>query len=173
MPPKSKFTEERRNECLRLLRLGLPKADAAALAGWHPATFHQHVREGHADIEAGQRSAKADFAMAVQAAEAAFKLSATAVVVNAANGRPAEYDRDGNVVRAEKPPNWQAATWMLERRFPDDYSPRREITGRDGAPIQVEVATVETLVAKVRALRPVDDPLALPQPRNGTKTNGA
>lgn len=169
MAPRTKLTKDRTDECLRLLRLGLPKQDAAALAGFHIVTFHTWIREGEHDVEEGRHTVKADFAREVRKAEATFKLSATAVVVNAANGRPAEYDQQGNVIRAERPPNWQAATWMLERRFPNDYSPRREITGAGGGPVEVEVSTVEQLVARVRALKPVSDPLALPP--NGT--NGA
>lgn len=165
---RSKFTKDHVEECLRLLRLGLPKQDAAALAGFSPGTLGDWQREGEADLEAGRRTAKADFVADLRKAEAAFKLSATAVVVGAANGRPAEYDDDGNKLRSERPPNWQAATWMLERRFPDEYSPRREITGPQGGPLEVEVATIDVLVARVRALRPISDPLAIDVP----PTNG-
>ena len=33
---------------------------------------------------------------------------------------------------------WQAAAWMLERRFKDDYSTRQENTGKDGEPLKVQ-----------------------------------
>lgn len=167
---QTKFTKDRVDECLRLLRLGLPKQDAAALAGFAPGTLASWLRDGEADQVQGRKTTKADFYVEVRKAEAAFKLNATVVVVNAANGRPAEYDDDGNKLRTERQPNWQAATWMLERRFPDEYSPRREITGVGGGPLEVEVATIDVLVARVRALRPVHDPLAIdsPPPTNGT-----
>ena len=43
--------------------------------------------------------------------------------------------------------SWQAAAWLLERRYPDQFAlrTRSELTGKDGGPIQHEHASV-TLV---------------------------
>ena len=40
-----------------------------------------------------------------------------------------------NQIRVKAPTDWRAAAFMLERRFPDDYGRRTEVTGKDGGPI--------------------------------------
>lgn len=172
-----KATEEARAECIRLIRLGLSKTDAAAMAGITKPRFYQLAKEGADLLADGEtKDWKAQFAIELEKAEAQFKLSASAVIVNAANGAPAQFDAAGNVVRAERAPDWKAAAWMLERRYRDEYGTRQvEVTGAGGGAIEVEVATVETLVARVHALRPVHDPLALPpgsKGGNGSTSNG-
>ena len=37
--------------------------------------------------------------------------------------------------------DWRAAAFMLERRFPEDYGKRTELTGKDGGPVKVEAKT--------------------------------
>ena len=37
--------------------------------------------------------------------------------------------------------DWRAAAFILERRFPDDYGKRSEVTGKDGGPVKVEAKT--------------------------------
>lgn len=172
MARRTKTTDKALAEAIRLIRLGLSKKDAALLAGMSAARFHEVTQQGRDALADGKTTWQGDFVHALQQAEAGFKLSASAVVINAANGAPAVYDDQHNLVRAERLPDWKAAAWMLERRFRDEYGTQRniEISGAGGGPIEVEVATVETLVAKVHALRPVSDPLALPPASNG---NGA
>ncbi len=41
---------------------------------------------------------------------------------------------------------WQAAAWIAERRFPEDYGRQRhEHTGKDGAPIEVATMSAKEL----------------------------
>lgn len=162
-------------EAVRLIRLGLSKTDAALMAGMSKERFHTVAREGRAALADGQDSAwQAKFVNALEQAEAGFKMAASAVIINAANGVPAQYDEHGNVIRGERSADWKAAAWMLERRFKGEYGARTEISGAEGGPIEIEVTTVETLVAKVHALRPVQDPLALPAgPKGGNGTSSA
>jgi hypothetical protein len=43
-------------------------------------------------------------------------------------------------VRTAAQSDWRAATWMLERMDPDNFSRRTEVTGKEGGPIQVIVS---------------------------------
>ena len=46
-----------------------------------------------------------------------------------------------NQIRVKAPTDWRAAAFMLERRFPDDYGRRTEVTGKDGGPVKVDTKT--------------------------------
>lgn len=56
--------------------------------------------------------------------------------------------------------DWRAAAWILERRHPDQYArvERRELTGPDGSPVQLQVSTWVDLVQQaVRAQPDMDN----------------
>ena len=44
-------------------------------------------------------------------------------------------------ITLQAPTDWRAAAFILERRFPDDYGRRAELTGKAGRPVQVQVDT--------------------------------
>ena len=44
-------------------------------------------------------------------------------------------------ITLQAPTDWRAAAFLLERRFPDDYGKRSEVTGKDGGPVKVETKT--------------------------------
>ena len=44
-------------------------------------------------------------------------------------------------IMLQAPADWRAAAFLLERRFPDDYGKRSEITGKDGGPVKVDTKT--------------------------------
>jgi transposase len=61
--------------------------------------------------------------------------------------------------------DWRAAKDFLARRFPDRWSPRLEVTGAEGAPVQVQMnVDVVTLEQKV---------LAVLEMRNGNALSGS
>ena len=39
-------------------------------------------------------------------------------------------------ITLQAPTDWRAAAFLLERRFPDDYGKRTELTGKDGGPVE-------------------------------------
>ena len=41
-------------------------------------------------------------------------------------------------ITLQAPADWRAAAFILERRFPDDYGRRAELTGKAGGPVQVD-----------------------------------
>ena len=44
-------------------------------------------------------------------------------------------------ITLQAPTDWRAAAFMLERRFPDDYGRRAELTGKAGGPVKVDAKT--------------------------------
>lgn len=64
--------------------------------------------------------------------------------------------------------DWRAASWILERRDPDAWSRRTEVTGADGGPVAVADLTAQIDAAlKARSARDLGIPagvLALPDP---------
>lgn len=164
--PPSKFSDAAIQECLRNLRLGLPRRTAAALAGWSSSALDSYLTQGRAALAAGNPDdAKARFVVAVRRAEAEAKRAALAIIVRAAQGLDAVLDEQGRIVTPAKEGDWRAAAWLLERRWPEQYGPRRLLVGPDG-PVEVRaevtVAALEDQVraAKERHLRSVpDDPL--------------
>ena len=42
-------------------------------------------------------------------------------------------------IRLHASGDWRAAAWILERRHPDDYGKRTELTGKDGGPVKTEI----------------------------------
>lgn len=140
----TKLTPDAIERFLTGRRLGVPKKDCAALAGWSEALRCHFLAVG-ADArdrleEGGTLTAKdrrcLDFLDADEKAEAQFKQAALARIVAA----------------AQQPRHWTAAAWLLERRHPDEFGVRRvEVTGPNGGPIQVDVRASE-LLDRLRAL---------------------
>ena len=44
-----------------------------------------------------------------------------------------------NQIRVKAYDDWRAAAFILERRFPDDYGKRSELTGKGGGPVKTEL----------------------------------
>lgn len=109
---KSRRTPQTLEVILRALRGGNTRGDAATYAGIDRSTL---VRWCAAD---------ASVRRACDEAEATARVHAVAVVVDAAFGRPAQYDDDHNVIRAEVKPNPVFAQWYLERRDPQNWGRR-------------------------------------------------
>ena len=55
------------------------------------------------------------------------------------------------VVQAAAPKSWQAAAWLLERRFDYKATQRTEMTGKDGGPVATTSISKEMMVIIARA----------------------
>ena len=112
----SKLTPQVQELIVDGITAGLTYRLSCERAGIFPSTFY-------AWIERGERQAKGryqDFAEAVARAKSDSALRLVSQITLAA------------------PKDWRAAAFMLERRFPDDYGRRTELTGKDGGPVKVD-----------------------------------
>jgi hypothetical protein len=123
MARPSKITRELVDKIIGIVRAGNYLETAAAAAGINKPTLR-------AWLKAGARSKTNDlFAQLAQGVEAA---------TNEAEARHVAM-----IAKASQAGAWQASAWYLERKFADRWGRQRlEITGRNGAPMQVEVAKV-------------------------------
>jgi hypothetical protein len=104
------------------LREGLSIASACAAAGIDRATFHRWIARGD------EGPPFSDFRNATTKARAVGTRSLEVTV------RTAALD------------DWRAAAWMLERKAPEDWSKRTEITGKDGGPIEAQIVIAPALL---------------------------
>jgi transposase len=124
----TKRTPETVERIEQSLRKGMTRKASAAAAG----ISYQTLREWEKDFP--------DFAESLQSAEA---------------------DSQHELLRriwaaAEQPDRWQAAAWMLERRWPQDFARRQalEMSGPDGGPIETATRPAELSDEELRdALR--------------------
>ena len=91
---------------------GSTQKDASYLSNIHIDTFHDWMNN------------KPEFSESIKKAHAKFKEQLITTVKKASSN------------------SWQAAAWILERRYKEDYALRVENTGKDGEPLQVQKALV-------------------------------
>lgn len=148
------------------LRLGLTEKDAANRAGISAAVIDKWKAEGRTARQRGgkltQRERQAiELVQNIESTVSDMKAQLHAVILRAA------------------PTTWQAAAWLLERRWPAEYSRLRvEHTGPDGGPIPVDVQ----VSVRQQLTRRIDDmaerlvpapPAELPAGPGGGHQNGA
>lgn len=129
------LTEDTHELIVQAIRNGAYLVHAAGFAGIHPETLRRWVRNGEgpeperAAYSSAHQHRKArnfhrrctELCGAIERAEAHFVLAQLQLIRELALERR----------------NWRAAAWLLERRFPDLFSLRTEVTGADGGPIEV------------------------------------
>lgn len=103
----SKLTEETQARICEGIRLGMTYARAAASVRIDYTTLRKWMIKGEASVSGQYR----EFFDAVKEAEADCTKACLAVIRRAALGDPAHA-----VV-----PQWTAAAWLLERRYPQEY----------------------------------------------------
>lgn len=102
------ITAAQRKKLLDTIRLGVNKDDAAKLAGIPRRTFFEWLEKGkQPDAPAGYRKFFEDVEVALI---------------------QVEQKRLGVIDRASAE-EWQAAAWLLERKFPDRYGRRTRLDG--------------------------------------------
>jgi len=113
------LTPDVREKILMALGLGNYRKDAAEFAGIDPRSLQRWLARGKRDPE-GEYG---EFAREVAAAESRAKIAAMGCVNKAA--------RDGD---------WRAATWMLERKWPAQFSDRSQLFLINKTMEQIELA---------------------------------
>ncbi len=142
----TKLTEEVQNEFTRLIAQGIFVRQACEFIGVSEQTIYNWMARGSAEVlrlENNPRSKPlAKEAPFVEFFRQVKKAENTAEVRSVTQWQNAIRDGD-----------WRAAKDFLARRFPDRWSPRIEITGAEGAPVQVNMnVDVVTLEQKVLAV---------------------
>ena len=116
-----RLTHDLIREIADAVRGGSPLTAACAGVGVSDANRERWTQRGEKLIRDGRHGITRDFVQTMARAEA----EAVANLLECLRGAAAR--------------NWQAAAWLLERRFPADFarseSRRIELTGRDGAPV--------------------------------------
>ena len=132
-----------------------------AAADEHRRYTEEHGTEPDADVDAGTWP-YLHFLHATSKALADYQLENLALIGQAAAGTTTTRTTERTVTKTNGDTErivettttqsraWQAAAWLLERRFPSEYGrPQRvELTGEGGGPVQVE----STEVLRERAL---------------------
>jgi hypothetical protein len=141
----TKLTDKTQARICGLLRKGLPRERAARLAGVHPRTFYVWM--------ASEAPRYVQFQQAVCMAEDDLVEKAVGAVSDLIE------DADSDAVRLN------AAKFLLSHRFNSEFSTRQEVTGKDGAAVEVK-AEVRAEVA----VRPLfsDEQLAAMSPEQLT-----
>lgn len=123
---KPKLTPQRQELIVTLLRQGQFVCVACQKAKIDDSTFFAWMAKG----ERAAGGIYREFHDAVKEAEADFQILAVGDIKTAAKGTP------------DKPAQWQALAWLLERRHPKLWGRKRiEIVGDDGGPVQTELST--------------------------------
>lgn len=129
----SKLTEVTARRICDLIRKGVPRDRAARLASVGVSTFHAWLAEG-AKHETGKYR---DFLDAVCMAEDELVAKAVSTV----------HDLLGPKRGRAEAVRLNAAKFVLSHRFNREFSTRQEVTGKDGAPVQVQASvTIRPLV---------------------------
>jgi hypothetical protein len=119
----SKRTPENEDAIIEALTKGYTRKASAAFGGVSYTTMREW------------ELAFPEFAEALQKAEGIAQNALIDTIVHASTHGTVTTRPDGTVI--ESPGAWQAAAWVLERRWPKDYSRREavEMSGPDGGPI--------------------------------------
>lgn len=163
----SKLNKDVQDRIAGAIRAGSYIETAAALAGINKDTFYDWLRRGGR----GEPDYK-NFSDAVEKALADGEMRDLMVIDRAAQGRPAQFlyvkgpdgkdtselvkDADGNPIMSMPAtrPEWTAAAWRLERKFPKRWG-RKEVialTEEDPTPETIDSMTPEERKAKIDEL---------------------
>jgi hypothetical protein len=147
----SKFTPAVREALINAITAGLTYTHACSIVGIEYNTFNEWRKKG-AKLDERDADGYYDFHEALTRAESNASTAMMATVRKVAQGysikRPFTdragrliTDKDGKPVLFDDPilPDWRAAAWWLERRYPEEYGRQRvEVTGKDGGAIIIK-----------------------------------
>lgn len=128
MARPTKLTDEIIDLLVKGIKSGLTYNDAAQLAGIHKRTLERWRKKG----ELAKSGPYCRFYRSIKKAEVEARMILLTRINDASAGRQVvrekrvERNANGEVKRIVKitrtlPPVWQAAAWILERRYPDEF----------------------------------------------------
>ncbi len=144
MGAQTALNAARQTAIIDAIRTGATEKRASAFAGVSLDAIRQWRRKGEAALlkkprERGETERKyADFVIALDRALAETAVMMQSVVTSVANRG---LTNNGEVPSVEQQRvSLTAATWWLSHRERDDYTVRSEVTGKDGAPIELSAS---------------------------------
>lgn len=147
----TKLTPEIQAKMVMYLKRGNYVETSGHLCGLPTGTLYLWIKRGK---EANAPKRYREFVEAIDAAIAEAEDNDVHVIQAASVGYKAQYDAQGNVIRAERGPNWKASAWRLERRHPRRWAnkERLELTGKDGAPLGVDEKKIDQRIEQFAGL---------------------
>lgn len=116
------------------VRRGLPFTKAAAQAGMSVSAISVWRKKGRGEIDCPDPTPYIEFVEALDRAISDNVDGNLSIVNSAANGgyvtkRVTVEEKDGKTTVTEtvKPPEWRAAAWILERRYPKEFAQHQEV----------------------------------------------
>lgn len=156
-------------QVIERIQLGLDLQSAADSAGISRATLHNWRLAGARHRAAASQGKKltpaqrrlAEFLDALERAEAEAEANRLAIISRAAQGgavvtkTTVKRSGDGQVLERTEVtetlrPEWTAAAWWLERRKPQKYARRVEVTGAEGQPLVPQDEQARNLADSLR-----------------------
>jgi transposase-like protein len=142
---KDKITPEVIERLTNVLSQGNYVETACAYAGVSKSSFYSWLHEAQ---KPGAKKKYLEFLEAIEKARAVAEMRNLQIVQQAGQGKP------GDPKTGEKgiDPDWRASAWFLERAYPKKWGrqERVELSGMDGAPINVTVDTKTALLEIIR-----------------------
>ena len=133
MSRRTKLTRERIETLAGYVANGCTNRDAAQLSGIAESTlYHWLALARDHEGEGRTRTLHVRLAQALAEAKAGFRRSQLEVIRRAATESSVEVrertlsDGTTEITRIERPPSWQPAAWLLERRYLGEYGRRLE-----------------------------------------------
>jgi transposase len=115
---KTKLTDELEEQFCGLIQIGVSIEDACTACGIDESTYHKWRKK----LELKQGTRLVQFFKSVAKARALSKVRCIQTMDRHANGSKPFYDKKtGELIRPAIESDWRAASWLLERRFPEEY----------------------------------------------------
>jgi transposase len=121
---RSRLTPTVRNPIVRTLASGCYRQTAAEVAGVGKSTLYRWLEQGEHDFEDGRTTPYRELWEATKKAEADAEVEAIELIREAATR------------------SWQAAAWLLERKYPDRWGRRARLDHRHDAQPRREVVEI-------------------------------